>query len=85
MFNLDVTTLDGENKKLEVIAVFHSDKHKYIAYNDGTESNGKLNVIVSRYIEHDGTVDLFEVETAEEWKFINDYLNEHVFGGEDID
>lgn len=82
---MDIVTNNGEHKKLDVIAVFHNDKKKYVAYNDGSKTNGKLNIIVSSYEEKGGNLNLYAVETDEEWKFINTYLDENVFGGDNDD
>lgn len=85
MFNLDIVANDGTCKKLNVIAVFHDENNKYIAYSDGTMHDGKEDLIISKYEEHDGLIDLFAIDNEKDWEFANKYLDENVFGGEDID
>lgn len=85
MLNMDIVTDDGEHKKLDVIAVFHNDKKKYVAYSDGSKTNGKLNIIVSSYEEKEGNLKLYAIETDDEWDFVNKYLDENVFGGDNDD
>lgn len=82
MLNMDIVTEKGEHKKIDVIAVFHNDNNKFVAYNDGSKTDGKLNIIVSSYEEKDGDLNLYAIEKDEEWDFINNYLDENVFGGD---
>ena len=80
-----MTIIDSDNKEVEcnIIASWHKDNNNYLAYTDGTKTNDKLDLYVSKYIKEDDNIKLIAITDEEEWQYVNKYIEENVFGNEE--
>lgn len=70
---------NGELKEYEVMLTITSDDglHNYIFYTDNTKDiDGDLKIYVSSYKEDGDNMDIYPVETQEEWNWIKEKFYE---------
>lgn len=71
----------GKELNCNVIAIFYKDEKNYIAYTDGTGTDGKLDILVSNFkIDGSKTV-LSDIEESD-WPFVENYLEENLSDGD---
>lgn len=78
---------DGKEQKCDVVALFNNPKinAEYVAYTDGTTTDGKLNLLVSRCSFKGEKLQLEEIVDEKEWQFIDNHLKTYVFGDDDFE
>ena len=69
--------VDGEDKEFEVLYTFRSIKYNkdYVIYTDNLyDEDNNLNIFASVYYPFDLERELEDIETDEEWKVIEEFL-----------
>ena len=69
--------VDGEEKEFEVLYTFRSIKYNkdYVIYTDNLyDEDNNLNIFASVYYPFDLERELEDIETDEEWKVIEEFL-----------
>ena len=82
-----MTLIDASGKKIEcvVVAIFRDGEKNYIAYTDGSMTNGEKDLMVSKFILDGDTVRLCEITLESEWDYVQNYLDSVVFDEDDED
>ena len=79
-----ITLLDSNNNEIEcsIIASWQYKENNYIAYTDGTKTEDKLDLYVSKYTKKDNNIKLIAL-TDDEWNYANKYLDTYLYEKED--
>ena len=78
----EIISLKDENgvlKEYEVVCTITSDDglHNYICYTDNTkDEDGDLKILISAYKVNGEDMDIFPIETEEEWNWIKEKFDE---------
>jgi len=84
---LILTDENGKKIKCDVVARWKNNKTDYIAYTDGSMDGEELNIYLSKCINDNGNLKVFDIVDDYEWEEANNYLckilNES--GDEDIE
>lgn len=69
--------INNVEKEFEILYTFKSlnTKKDYIIYTDNTYDNNKLNIFASIYYPMDMKMELKNIENDEDWKEIENFLN----------
>jgi len=80
-----MTLLNENNQEItcNIIAKWSHNNNNYIAYTDGTKEQEKLNLFISKYIIDNNNLKLEEITNDEEWEYVNQFLNEHLYENEE--
>lgn len=70
---------DGKELECNVVAIWTNDSAKYVAYTDGTKTDDKLDLLVSKYEEHGGNIKLVPIEDDKEWKYVSKFLEDNLY------
>ena len=81
IFNMVVEDNEGLKKNCSVVAKWH-DGVDYIAYTDGTQTDGETNLFVSKYITENGVIKLEPITDDLEWKKANEFLDKNLYEGD---
>ncbi len=84
--NLKLIDKNGLELNCEIIALFNNPelKVRYVTYTDGTKTDGKTDILVSRAEFVDDKIQLSEITDEKEWKFIDSFLENEVFGDDEF-
>jgi uncharacterized protein YrzB (UPF0473 family) len=65
--------------KCNIVATWKNNDAKYVAYTDGSFSNGKKQLFVSKVISENEKMKIYDIQDDNEWKYVNDYLENHFY------
>lgn len=84
--NLKLIDKNGLELNCEIIALFNNPefKAKYVVYTDGTKTEGKTDVLVSRGEFVGDKIQLSEITDEKEWQFIDSFLENEIFGADEF-
>lgn len=76
--DLVIIDKDGNRVSADVLAIFSDGGNRYVAY----MANGESDTLVSRFnwTEDKNTIVLRAIESEDEWKRVEKFLEEEVFG-----
>ena len=78
-FNMVIEDENGIKKECSIIARW-KDIFDYVAYTDGTKTDGELDLFINRcQINDDGTIKLIAIQDDDEWKKVNDFLDHYLY------
>ena len=70
--------IDGKEKIVDVVKMWTMNNVNYIAYTDGSETDGVLDLFVSKYTLIEGGFKLEPIENNEEWELVDRYLDNNL-------
>ncbi len=70
----------GQELVCDVVAMFKNENANYVAYTDNAKTdNGKLDLLVSKYVEVEGKLQLISITDEKEYQFAEEYLERELF------
>lgn len=73
---MTLTLLNGEEKECNIVAKWSDNSSNYIAYIDGSTTDGELDLFLSKYEMSGEEFKLIAIDNDEEWNRVNAYLDE---------
>lgn len=72
-----MTLIDESGKEIEctIVAKWSDGNINYVAYTDGSETDGELDLFISKYETTDDGFNLIPITQEAEWKRVNDFLD----------
>jgi uncharacterized protein YrzB (UPF0473 family) len=65
--------------KCNIVATWKNNDAKYVAYTDGSFSNGKKQLYVSKVISENEKMMISDITDDNEWENVSDYLKKHFY------
>ncbi len=82
---LNLIDENGKEIQCKVVAIWHKGNDSYIAYTDGTITDGKEEIFASKFVNKDGSIELVSIDSDAEWDYVDEYLNDNIFSIGDLD